>query len=122
MTDQAPSDELTAENELICEKLLGWKRRVPDEQQGAAPDLIWLRPFGFGGLDISDRTPSFTSWADAGLILEAFAARDVACDLYQDGEWSIGFYGKHSKCHTRASETGPLAVRSAALAYIRSLP
>lgn len=111
MSDSLTPEELNAENALICEKLLGWKQ--------SSIKGYWYPNDEHAG---SVTTPTFHSWYHAGLILEAFATRDVAFDLYQDGEWSIGFYGKHTKCHTRASKTGPLAVRSAALAYIRSLP
>jgi hypothetical protein len=114
MDAQRTPDELTAENELICEKLLGWsKAQWFGDWAGN-----WNRPDG----GMCAGTPSFTHWAEAGLILDAFAKNDIAFDVYQDGEWSVGFYGKHTKCHTRASETGPVAIRAAALAYVRSLP
>lgn len=107
------------ENELICEKLLGWKRGLH----------LWKRP---DGTYVDPKLePTFTTWAEAGLILDALAALFVrprlACEearkvpaasLYR---WrcSIGRIGLE---HTAVANTAPLAIRETALKYIRSLP
>lgn len=107
------------ENELICEKLLGWEKHIPKDGVWGGDWLCPLETWMKGG------TPTFTDWASAGLILEALAAKGLPFDLYQDGDWTVGFYAKK---HARLaigripnSATGPLAIRAAALAYIRSL-
>jgi hypothetical protein len=112
MTEQRTPDELTAENELICEKLLGWTpclRRITD---GARE---WKTQESKYFL-----TPSFTTWADAGLILDALPKELEYivgyCDI--EKQW---YCGQAVGADTYA-DTGPLAVRAAALEYIRSLP
>lgn len=99
-----------AENELICEKLLGWK---------PSPDSCnrWIDSRGA----FIHVTPTFTTWAEAGLILDAL--RPTAPTLsYSEGKWDC-FGGDPYKDFFHAyAETGPLAIRAAALEYIRSLP
>lgn len=95
------------ENIEICEKLLGWARC-----KTAGPDSWWHIK---GPCCHSDRdrnlAPAFTDWHGAGLILDALqtsehiAAGRLCTDLAHilvDGQLN------------------PLAIRSAALAYIRS--
>lgn len=99
------------ENELICEKLLGWGRG----------DGGWIKLDGFmyGGCG----TPSFDDWASAGLILDAWAKAgneyDLACE-------EMGSYVATFRCPSKGhkllieGKTLPLAIRATALAYIRA--
>ncbi len=98
------------ENELICEKLLGWERITSGEATG----FFFPSPSA-----IACDAPSFTDWASAGLILEALDNEGLA--------WTFG-NGPEGDFECRVSnacdihiyaETGPLAVRAAALAYLR---
>lgn len=70
MTEHRTTKDLSIdqENDLICERLLGWKR-ICDQPDGweASGDWFWRAP---SGTECSD-TPRFTSWSDAGLILAA---------------------------------------------------
>jgi hypothetical protein len=118
--EQRTPDELIAENQLICAKLLGW---TPD-------DGGWIKQDGYmyGGCG----TPSFTTWADAGLILDSFQQRGVGRTVWQEnhpGEpnemhrfFVSAQWERDGKVICVEGSTGPLAVRAAALAYIRSLP
>ncbi len=105
------------ENEFIAERLLGWSR---DSWYEPRPDRGRLTMNGWKSSDGSaQRTPSFTDWASAGLILGG---------LDRDGVgWSLGNGpdGDH-ECHLFNAcdilvyaATAPLAVRAAALAYLR---
>lgn len=87
------------ENELICEKLLGWKRgHFTNEWSSSAKGLCLAT------------TPTFTDWASAGLILEALAARpDTALSLIK------------LSLRMRDAQLSPLAIRAAALAYLNGL-
>jgi hypothetical protein len=110
---QPTPDELTAENELICENLLGWKRVGDGDcwEQHSAP---WLD-------SVTPSTPSFTTWADVGLILDAMSVANIGFELGHDtidDEWFCELQGRKSTW----DKAGPLAIRSAALGYIRSLP
>jgi hypothetical protein len=117
VSEQRTPDELGIENEAICETLLGWKRS----------SIVghWFPSQEHAG---TVRTPSFTTWADAGLILDALTQKerhfiDVGNTPSTGGQiWQIAI---HARGHTVRKEylsTGPLAIRAAALAYIRSLP
>lgn len=102
------TDTEMAENVRICEKLLGWTRslKINNVQMWhEAPQGIY--------------TPSFDTWAEAGLIMDALAKDRIPFDLYQDGKWDVVFYSKYVTHGMRASDTGPLAIRAAALEYIR---
>lgn len=103
---QLTPEQLAAENALICE-FLGWKRCSSSECSG------FIDSDGDHHYDVT-----FTSWADAGLILEALSARECKSavgDKSISGSWwcTVG-----PICELR--DTGPAAVRAAALAYIRS--
>lgn len=105
MNASVSPDELTAENELICEKLLGWIRCLPGSK-GARHGCTW---------SAYEDTPSFTTWADAGLILDelqrrSYDARGAADVLVELGDKLIG------------ALLTPAAIRDAALKYTRSLP
>lgn len=109
-----PTDAEMAENVLICEKLLNWKR---EEHSGR----VWWNPPPINGAFNNSMfgVPAFTTWSEAGLILDALVNKGMTFDLYVDGQWSICFYGKW-KPALRAEESGPLAIRAAALTYIQA--
>jgi len=118
MNAQPTPDELTAENELICEKLLRWqpvracRTRIKE----------WLdTPYGDDGAQWHTVvTPSFTAWAEAGLIMDALSEaglKTVVGDKSVSGGW---WCTADAICQLR--NTGPLAIRATALKYIRSLP
>jgi hypothetical protein len=96
------------ENELICEKLLGWRRNVAG---------WWCRP----GEQINlEHTPAFATWADAGLILDALESRAPT--------ERIDSPTCHSEAARRMYDLGrilmngklrPADVRAAALEYLR---
>lgn len=101
-------EQIAAENALICEKLLGWKRSSIVE--------YWYPSQDHAG---SRRTPSFTTWAEAGLLLDALAKTDWDCQLGYcriDEAW---FCNPMGKCIE--GPTGPLAVRECALEYIKAV-
>lgn len=110
------------ENELICSKLLGWKRvgYMPDKSFSwlVAPELI------------QRDTPSFTTWAETGLILDALSKKASGGDYVVTVSYRIGdgcwyaYYTPWSRQRVAIQNgaTGPLAIRAAALAYIRAAP
>jgi hypothetical protein len=113
MDAQRTPDELTAENELICEKLLGWKLAG----RGTFGAKMWLdRPYGDDGEQWHTVvTPSFDNWADAGLTLDelqkrSYDARGAADVLLELGDKLIG------------ALLTPAAIRAATIKYVRSLP
>ena len=85
-------DELTAENALICEKLLGWIRHNYPANDSPA----WEVPSKAGEFQPTIFvTPSFTTWAEAGLILDAlqklsYDKRSAADVLVMLGDRLIG--------------------------------
>jgi hypothetical protein len=103
-------DELAIENALICEKLLGFKRHC--DKPGC---LDWRIASGqrYWG------NPTFTTWADAGLVLDALINLGIGVDVGNSGG---GWYCDIYSGLVPSESTGPLAVRAAALQYIRSLP
>lgn len=101
---QPTPDELNAENALICEKLLGWERRSD------GPSFLenyWRCATGGDRLT----TPSFTTWAEAGLILEA---------LQQPERWTATSTLTHLSQLLDEGHLTPAAVRTASLSYVRS--
>jgi hypothetical protein len=116
------------ENVAICERLLKWKRaRI----SGLGVHLWHAKPYGDDGEQwVETPTPSFDTWADAGLILDAWIAvgndydiegtvtetrNAMSARLRQiKGTSYVGDFGGDS-------ETAPLAIRAAALEYIKSL-
>jgi hypothetical protein len=117
MSEQGTTKDLSTdqENELICEKLLGWKRAT--SMLVAKPDFIWMDGH------VRRKTPRFTAWADAGLILEALAARKAYPVVGRCATvWTCTAHTKPRMDEaTGCDESGPLAIRAAALEYIRSL-
>jgi hypothetical protein len=99
---RSPEDRVT-QNEIICEKLLGWVKRPSD-----IPGISfsgWCVPNG-----PDESTPSFGTWAEAGLILDALqsmAGWESARACSQFG-WLL-----------KTRELTPLAIRAEALEYIR---
>jgi hypothetical protein len=103
------------ENQRICEKLLGWKISphglVLAENDGNARYL---------------KMPNFTTWAEAGLILEALRALGLRVEVHANGfgsqgQWKASVAHRESLGAFDGFGTGPLAIRSAALSYIGSL-
>jgi hypothetical protein len=118
MNEQRTPDELIAESELICEKLLGWSKRTPGFATPGIEFYGWRLPDG------SERpTPSFTTWADAGLILEALKMRLPGLTLefrgYANGDCEIVNPG--TELMYGYAKTWPLAIRAAALDYIKAM-
>jgi hypothetical protein len=115
MNEQRTPDELS-QNELICEKLLGWKRR---SEGSSLLDNYWRRPTGADQLN----TPTFTTWAEAGLILDGLVNRGsfpkIQVTVFQEIPWVVEMVAQDIR---HVGESGPLAIRGAALEYIRSLP
>ena len=112
MTAPADAKSTQAENERICSELLGWELK----RAGPAGFDWWELPSS-DEMPTTD-TPTFTTWHDCGLILEAFEAKHFGMTLHTSGkkDWNLDVWEDTSR-----HETGPLAVRAAALSYLRSL-
>jgi hypothetical protein len=99
------------ENELIAEKLLRWER---------IDSVTWRNPDGsFNG----EPLPAFTTWADAGLILEALHARHVEVNMWTKlGRWNVLLTPPDRPSIGAGNEAGCLEaiIRAAALEYIRT--
>lgn len=113
------------ENELICERLLGWVR---SEVPGTFGATMWYpTPYGSDGEQWrAVVTPTFTTWAEAGLILDALAkaGRFPSLGETRSSRWA-GTYLNDPRDLERSQNlsygaTGPLAIRAAALEYIRA--
>jgi hypothetical protein len=105
------------ENQLICEKLLGWKL----ERGGQGGFDWWEMPNG--DEMTTSETPAFTTWVDAGLILDALSMRGERYALEyrhqtQHGEPEFFCFISEDNSVDALGHTGPLAIRSAALAYL----
>lgn len=123
MNTHVSPDELSRENELICEKLLGWKCITPDAMtktwSDADHDDARLHP-----------TPTFTTWAEAGLILDAMVANgcdwDIESTHTDEGVKATVrvFFPLPNSASVRKCEClgEPFhAIRAAALAYIKAV-
>lgn len=98
------------ESYLICEKLLGWHKCLPDSKG-------WRNSFDW---EESEDTPDFSSWGQAGLILDALQTKGVITSIQFT---TAGYCAIDSvSSDPPAIENIPLAIRTAALKYIRSLP
>jgi hypothetical protein len=117
MTAQRTPDELSSENALICEKLLNWNRCTDREC------TAWIIT---GDGEHWYSTPSFTTWLEAGLLLDSLARVSCEWDIHTsavDGfSAQVDIWPGSVKISTDWFDTAPLAIRAAALAYIRSLP
>ena len=89
------------ENEKLCEQLLGWRRE----------GVGWRLPSGEERV-----TPCFTTWADAGLILQALRSRQLSVHLQSSlsSWWCCKIEANGHWC-----ATGPMSVRFGALGYLR---
>jgi hypothetical protein len=113
------------ENEAICERLLGWTR--VDQVRHPEP-FRWITATLNETGDQFIRSlsaPSFDTWADAGLILDAMG-RDHHIDFgknsHGNGRWFCAFEDtSNTPVGEDYAETGPLAIRAAAIEYIQSL-
>jgi hypothetical protein len=110
VSEERTPDELIEENELICERLLGWKKN-PSNIPG----------IGFSGWESDDRsTPFFTTWAEAGLILDAFESRApeerVDSANYKS---AAGEQMKKLGILLSRGELRPLDIRAAGLKHVR---
>lgn len=113
--DSLTPEQSVRENELICKKLLGWIPH-PREVAGLVHIAYWNHP----SEDCALPTPSFTTWAEAGLILER---------LYQRWQYPVvhAIAGETWRCElvtngmSAKANTGPLAIRAAALEYIKAV-
>lgn len=111
------------ENILIIEKLLAWKKH-PD------PDVVrWWQPPNGDGMFISllhKEFPTFTDWASAGLIMDALVNRgvDIVCRYNPERDaWECSAENPEIDVDDgleQGDKSGPLAIRAAALDYIRS--
>lgn len=105
--------ETQAENEQICEKLLGWERRSHNK-------IIWWQPSSMAGEFVPAVlvVPSFTTWADAGLILDAIAKTTSGVYVaFMGHAWAVHIgFGQQW-----LANTCPLAIRAAALEYIKAV-
>jgi len=114
------------ENELLCEKLLGWKRA---KHKGTFGQAMWYDdPYGSDGAQWSTcSTPSFRGWADCGLLLDALAKRGVSINIhfmdleFTGSSWDVEILQAKARGITATSKANACAaIRSAALAYVRS--
>jgi hypothetical protein len=102
---------------LICEKLLGLTKHCRDEDC-----LDWRTAAGkrYWG------TPSFTTWAEAGLILDALISAGVYVSVHhgESGDrWKAVFHwDRYESMTCKFAVNAPAAIRAAALDYVRSLP
>lgn len=107
---------IAEENELICERLLGWKR---DETYGCWRDAngLWLEQYGSYD-DENPIQPALSTWAEAGLIIDALDAREPEVILRKfrvnDVNWTARIRNAEG-----FGNTGPLAIRACALEYIK---
>lgn len=102
-----------AENELICEKLLGWT----SDSLVKGRKWPWLDRHGNRRVV----TPTFADWASAGLILEALDDDGLAWILANgpDGDYEFRAVPHAMPDRVFYAETGPLAIRRAAIEYIK---
>lgn len=111
MNDTTLTPEQVSENELICKKLLGW------HPPGGHADIWWHKPNG--RIVPKDEMPTFTTWAEAGLILDALRARGVITSIQFT---TAGYCAIDSVCsEPPAVENIPLAIRTAAIRYIKAV-
>ncbi len=115
MNEQRTPDHLDAENELICEKLLGWEP-LGRTMGSYGVGMSWRR---IKGGSVNHGTPSFTTWAEAGLILDALRTKGMGYSLlaYRKGAITFVVDGELEQY----ADTGPLAIRATALEYIKAV-
>lgn len=117
--EQGSPDALSSENALICEKLLGLTKHCA---AASCPD--WRTADGKRFWS----NPTFDNWSDAGLILDALREKAlVTMTQLRDGVPQrctivTGIEFGNEGIHKGFGGTSPLAIRAAAIEYIRSLP
>lgn len=117
MTTQRTPDEMSSENALICEKLLGLTKHC---DAASCPD--WRTADGKRFWS----NPTFDNWSDAGLILDALADRGFSFDLShtqtESGLMQFGvvvwFPGKR---YTVDADSLLIAIRAAAAEYAKAV-
>lgn len=116
-TENLSPETRLAENELICEKLLGWRRLTHS-------GVTWWEPPSTGKFQPTMLAAlSFESWAEAGLILDALVAKKAYPVVGRCATvWTCTAYAKaHMFEQAGCDESGPLAVRAAALEYLKAV-
>lgn len=112
--DHLPDAQIAAENALICEKLLGLTKHCDEpgcnDWRTADGRRYW-------------NNPTFETWAQAGLILdviERIGAPTISWATSRgiSGGWLCQFFQPYISA---AGDSGPLAIRAAALEYIKAL-
>lgn len=102
-----------AENELICRLLFGWELHG-DEWWGAGQLQCYVGD-----------TPTFEDWSSAGLVLEALNRLSDVGWVLGNADPRLGVrcfsMGINGYKHAAIRDTGPRAIRAAALAYLRTL-
>jgi hypothetical protein len=112
--EQVTADALStqAENELICEKLLGW-HRPPAPPPGCYNTIDWSE---------SRTTPAFTTWAEAGLIIDRF---EELAPVERVDSVSYSSCAERQMVDLakllRVGRLRPADVRAAALEYIKAV-
>lgn len=109
VSDGAATTWREAENELIAQRLLGWKPFSHPE--------TWKRWIDANGATFDD--PTFTTWHEAGLILEALFAQSGVAAIRVRGE--LANLLTLIKLPSGKCQFTPLAIRTVALSYLRSL-
>lgn len=114
---QRAPDTLSTENELICEKLLGWRRLCHN-------DVTWWEPPSTGKFQPTMLAAlSFETWDEAGMILDQFESRApeerVDSVNYKS---AAGEQMKKLGILLSRGQLRPLDIRAAGLDYVRSLP
>ena len=109
----APEDRVT-QNELICDRLLGWRKNTYQH-----PDSS----IAFTGWEDDDRsTPSFTAWAEAGLIIDRF---EELAPVERVDSVSYSSCAEQQMLNLskllRVGKLRPADVRAAALEYIKAV-
>jgi hypothetical protein len=114
---------IEAENELICEKVLGWTKLRPAGRDPAYP-AIWQGPADNRGISRGGMlTPTFQDAGDVATLFEALRARGVHhWTIYYDASngWTVTSKFIHRGPFIKS--TLQLALRQAALAWIAWQP
>lgn len=100
------------ENELICEKLLGWTR--------ARIDGYWFRDASDRSVGCSWGTPTFRSWHDAGMILDALQIKTIGLSGDPKVDAAIPLL-KDLSSRLAHRLLFPLAIRAAGVKYAEAV-
>lgn len=107
--DSLTPDQNVHENELICERLLDWSPLPLISERG-------LQQWYTRKSAKPEFTPSFTTWAEAGLILEALQSK-LGGNNFNTAAWDQLRKMGHLLSIAKLS---PADVRSSALAFIKA--